>query len=95
MKSDEEACFVIVMPGYIDAVLGKLLATGGGGPTPPFARTCRLLRTKLFHPQKVRLLHFSGREGLSSAEDQGLDDDLVGVQHVDLLGPELSSPRAW
>lgn len=50
----EETCFIVVMPGHIDAVLGKLLAVGGGGDSPLAATTSRLLRTKLFRPQPVR-----------------------------------------
>lgn len=56
-QAAEETCFIVVMPGHIDAVLGKLLAVGGGGGTGAAgsaAGTSRLLRTKLFRPQPVR-----------------------------------------
>ena len=56
-EATEEACFIVVMPGHIDAVLGKLLAVGGGGGKGAAgspAGSSRLLRTKLFRPQPVR-----------------------------------------
>lgn len=55
----EETCFIVVMPGHIDAVLGKLLAVGGGGGantkvSAAALASSRLLRTKLFRPHKVQ-----------------------------------------
>eukprot|EP00752_Nemacystus_decipiens_P013079 g11568.t1 len=56
-EATEETCFMVVMPGHIDAVLGKLLAVGGGGGKGAAgspAGTSRLLRTKLFRPQPAQ-----------------------------------------
>ncbi|CAM9745893.1 unnamed protein product [Ascophyllum nodosum] len=58
LKPEDETCFVAVMPSHIDVILGKLLALGGGGAAPSSATTCRLLRTKLFHPQKAQSKSF-------------------------------------
>lgn len=53
LGEEEETCFMVVMPAHIDAVLGKLLAVGGGGDSPSSTGTSRLLRTQLFRPQLV------------------------------------------
>ncbi|CAM9679754.1 unnamed protein product [Ectocarpus sp. 12 AP-2014] len=64
----EETCFIVVMPGHIDAVLGKLLAVGGGGDSPISATTSRLLRTKLFRPQMAQSKTFFSGAPSSMAE---------------------------
>ncbi|CAM9324867.1 unnamed protein product [Ectocarpus fasciculatus] len=64
----EETCFIVVMPGHIDAVLGKLLAVGGGGDSPISATTSRLLRTKLFRPQMAQSKPFFSGAPSSMAE---------------------------
>ncbi|CAN0291665.1 unnamed protein product [Scytosiphon promiscuus] len=66
--AEEETCFIVVMPGRIDAVLGKLLAVGGGGDSLMPASMSRLLRTKLFRPQPAQSKSFFSGAPFSMTE---------------------------
>ncbi|CAM9461826.1 unnamed protein product [Hapterophycus canaliculatus] len=67
-SAEEENCFIAVMPGHVDAVLGKLLAVGGGRNSLMLDSTSRLLRTKIFCPQPAQSKSFFSGAPSSMAE---------------------------